>query len=358
MDLDEWRRKIDEVDGKILALLNERFRAVLKIGALKKSVSSGAYVPEREKAVLDRLCALNQGPMSNTILRGVYREIMSGALSLESPMRVAYPGPESSSSAAAVISKFGRSAGCAPEQGPEEVFRAVAAGNAEYGCVPVENSAEGVDGRTLDLLGENPEIMICAEIHQRIRLALLSSGRMEEIRKIYATSTSFARCRRRIRNEFPGAELVETSSGRRALENAAGPFSAAIAPLSAAAGCGLAVLREKIGDDPGNRTRFLVISKRDKFSMRTGSDKTTLCFSIQNRVGALYDCLLPFREHHVALSMIESRPSRRKEWEYLFFIDLLGHAEDENVRESLVQLRKRTGELRILGSYPRGLEED
>lgn len=360
MDLDELRGKIDAVDEKIVSLLNERYRTVIEIGAWKKNNSGSAvYVPEREKAVLERLCTLNHGPMSNTTLRGVYREIMSGALALEYPVKVAYPGPETAPSRQAALSKFGRSVGCIPKQSLEEVFQDVASGCAEYGCVPVENSTEGADGRTLDLLGRSPDVMIRAEINLRIHLCLLSAFPQQDIRKLYASARSFSHCRRYLQKNLPGVEQVETASDAKALGNAANdPGSAAIASPAAAEMYGMSILHGKIEDNPDNRTRFLVISRGNKISVRTGSDKTSLCFSIKNRVGALYDCLLPFRDQNIALSMIESRPSGEKNWEYLFFIDLLGHAEDEDVRQSLARLQERTGGLRILGSYPRGIEEE
>ncbi len=359
MELDDLRKKIDSVDEKIVELLNERYNTVIEIGTWKKNKTSTIYVPEREKAVLERLTGINKGPMSAGTLRAIYREIMSGALSLEYPLRVAYLGPEATFTHLAAMSKFGRSVGYIAKSNTAEIFRDVCEGKVDYGCVPVENSTEGVVNNTLDMFVGTDDVMVCAEINMRIHHSLLSNCAQSGIRKIYAHAQTLSQCRCWLEENFRSVELVETSSNTKAAEFAAKEENAAaIASTLAAEVYGLNILCERIEDNVNNTTRFLVISRKKDFSKKTGNDKTSVCFSIKDRVGALYDCLLPFKEHELTLSMIESRPSKQKNWEYVFFIDLLGHIEDPQVSGALEQLRQMTGEMRILGSYPKGLEAE
>ena len=359
MELDDLRKKIDSVDEKIVELLNERYRTVIEIGTWKKNKSSAVYVPEREKAVFERLMNLNNGPLSNGTLKAVYREIMSGALSLEFPLRVAYLGPEATYTHLAAMSKFGRSVGYIAKSNMAEVFRDVREGKADYGCIPVENSTEGVVNNTLDMFVGSDDVMICSELNMRIHHALLSNAKPGAIRKVYAHAQTLSQCRCWLEENLPSAELIETSSNTKAAELAANEDNtAAIASTLAAEVYSLNIVCERIEDNVNNTTRFLVISAKKDFSKRTGTDKTSVCFSIMDRVGALYDCLLPFKEHEITLSMIESRPSKQKNWEYVFFIDLLGHLSDEPVRQALDKLEQMTGEMRILGSYPRGNEAE
>ena len=354
MDLAELRKKIDAVDNEIVRLLNDRYRTVIEIGTWKKDRTAAVYVPEREKAVLDRLCDLNQGPMSAHTLRAIYREIMSGALSLEFPLRVSYLGPEATFTHQAAMSKFGKSVGYIPKSSPNEVFAAVVNGEAEYGCVPVENSTEGVVNRTLDMFMEWKDAVICAEINLPIHHCLLSKVPLSRIRKVYAHAQTLGQCRGWIRDNLRGVELVETASNTRGAELAAqDEDSAAIAPALAAEIYGLELLREAIEDNPRNTTRFLVISAKSRETAPTGADKTSICFAIKDRVGALYDSLLPFKEQGLTLSLIESRPTGEKNWEYQFFIDIIGHRKDEKVCAALNELEKLTSALRLWGSYPR-----
>ena len=357
MDLADLRKKIDAVDMEIVRLLNERYRTVLEVGAWKKERTAAVYVPEREKAVLDRLCELNEGPMSAATLRSIYREIMSGALSLEFPLRVAYLGPEATFTHQAAMSKFGRSVGYVAKSSSSEVFAAVINGEAEYGCIPVENSTEGVVNRTLDMFLEWKDAAICAEINLPIHHCLLSKVPLSRIRKVYAHAQTLGQCRGWIRENLRGVELVEVASNTRGAEIAAGEECAgSIASLLAAEVYGLDVVRESVEDNPRNTTRFLVISGKSRESAPTGTDKTSICFAIRDRVGALYDSLLPFKNQGLTLSMIESRPTGEKNWEYQFFVDIIGHREDEKVRAALEELEGLTSALRLLGSYPRALD--
>lgn len=353
MNLEDIRQKIDGLDARIVELLNERYKAVIEVGNWKKSRTAAIYVPEREKAVLDRLCSLNAGPMSNSTLRSIYREIMSGALSLEYPLKVAYLGPEATFTHLAAMSKFGRSVGYLAESGTDKIFEDVAAGRVDYGCVPVENSTEGVVNHTLDMFLES-DVKICAEINMRVHHCLISNNPMPSVKKIYAHSQTLSQCRCWLQENMRGVELLETTSNTRAAELASREDgAAAIAASLAAEVYGLNILCSNIEDNPNNTTRFLVISRPDAVSKPTGSDKTSICFSIKDRVGALYDSLLPFKNENITLTMIESRPSKKQNWEYFFFIDMLGHVTDEKLVRALDELGKISNSMRILGSYPR-----
>ena len=353
MELDELRKNIDSIDEQIVKLLNKRYENVIQVGNWKKQRGSAVYVPEREKAVFERLSTLNAGPMAQATLRAIYREIMSGSLALEYPLRVAYLGPEATFTHLAAMSRFGRSVGYSAKSSLEDIFADVTAGRCEYGCVPVENSTEGVVNHTLDMFVDNKEVTICAEINMRVRHCLMSKSPMEQIKRLYAHAQTHSQCRGFIREHLRGVEIVECASNTRAAELAAKEdFAGAIAPSLAAEVYGLDLLCANIEDNPNNTTRFLIITRDGKFSKKTGSDKTSICFTIKDRVGALYDCLLPFKESNVTLTMIESRPSRLRNWEYTFFIDMLGHMDDENIASAYEKLENLSSSIRVLGSYP------
>lgn len=353
MELEELRKNIDSIDSKIVELLNERYKNVIEVGNWKKERGKAVYVPEREKAVFDKVASLNNGPMAPSTLRAIYREIMSGSLSLEYPIRIAYLGPEATFTHLAAISRFGRSVGYCAKSSLEDIFNDVTANRCEYGCVPVENSTEGVVNHTLDMFTDHPDITICAEINMRIRHCLMANCPMDKIKRVYAHAQTHSQCRGFIRERMRGVEIIECASNTRAAEIAAKEdFAAAIAPSLASEVYGLDMLCENIEDNPNNTTRFLVITRNGNVSKPTGHDKTSICFTIKDRVGALYDCLLPFKEHEVTLTMIESRPSKQRNWEYSFFIDMLGHIEDADVKSAFEKLECLTSSLRVLGSYP------
>lgn len=354
MSLDEIRAKIDSLDRQIVALLNERYKHVIEVGHYKKGVSSAFYVPEREKAVFEKLEGINEGPMTNTTLRAIYREIMSGALSLEYPMSVGYLGPEATFTHLAAISKFGHSVGYVAKASISDIFSDLENSRIDYGCVPIENSTEGAVNYTLDMFVDS-SAKICAEINMKVHQCLLSRFPMKSVRKIYSHSQSLSQCRGWLGEYMRGVEVQEVSSNTKAAELAAAEdFTAAIAGSLASEIYGLDILAKNIEDNPNNTTRFLVISKQEP--KPTGNDKTSICFAIKDRVGALYDCLLPFKNENITLTMIESRPSKRRNWEYFFFIDMLGHHEDEKLQKALAQLEPLTQSFRVLGSYPRGID--
>ncbi len=352
MTLNEHRKAIDALDAKIVALLNERTEHVLGIGALKLKAGEEIYAPHRELAVLDRVSKLNQGPITTESLRAIYREIMSSALSLEKSMTIAYLGPAATFTHQAAISRFGASLEYAPQRTIAEVFNEVMKGRADYGVVPVENSTEGVVTHTLDMFIDS-DLKIVTQIVLPIQQCLLSRASRQDIKKFYVHPQSLAQCRLWLARHFPTAEIVETSSNARSAELAAGEKnSAAIGGTLAAEKYDLPVLEQGIQDQSGNATRFVVIGR--KTTPPTGRDRTSLMFSVVDKVGALHAALAPFRRARLNMTKIESRPSKRKAWEYFFFVDIDGHQEDRKVARAIEQLSEHCSFVKILGSYPNG----
>ncbi len=351
MELDELRNNIDRVDREILKLINERYQYVIEVGKWKKNRDHAFYVPEREKSLLENLEKVNLGPLKNESLRAIYREIMSGALALENPLKIAYLGPPATFSHIAAIAKFGHSVEYVPRSSIADVFMDVESGRFNYGCVPIENSTEGAVNHTLDMFTDS-SAKICSEMNMRIHHNFMSNTEFNKIKRVYSHAQILGQCRRWIQEHIPSAELVEMSSSTKSAELAAREEgSAAIASSLAAEIYKLKIIYENIEDTPDNTTRFLVISRQE--TKPTGDDKTSICFVIKDRVGVLYDCLLPFKNENITLTMIESRPSKRRNWEYIFFLDFLGHASDEKIRQAIASLDGQVQSLRVLGSYPR-----
>ncbi len=351
MDLEELRGNIDRVDAQIVELINERYKYVLEVGEWKKQRLEAIYVPEREKRVMERLCKLNQGPMPERTLRAIYKEIMSGSLVLERRLRIAFLGPQATYTHQAAMAKFGHSVEYLARNTISDVFRDIESERADYGCVPVENSTEGVVNHTLDMFMDS-NVEICAEIRFAIRHCLMANCAKSEIKKVYSHFQSFGQCRSWLSQNLPGVEQVEVGSNTRAAELAAAePGAAAIAGRLAAEIYKLNLIQEDIQDSSGNTTRFLVLGKQSPAV--TGDDKTSICFAVGDRVGALYDSLLPFKKENISMSMIESRPSKLRNWEYFFFIDLLGHREDPQVKKAIRELSNNCLFVKVLGSYPR-----
>lgn len=350
MDLQELRIKIDSIDRGIVRLLNDRYEVVKQVGEWKRERGEPIYVPEREKALLEKLETINRGPMPNSTLRAVYREIMSGALRLENPLKVAFFGPEATFTHLAAKMKFGHGVEYISKSTIADVFHAVEAGKCDYGCVPVENSTEGVVNYTLDMLMDS-SVKICAEINMRIQQCLLSNAEKSKIKVVYSHAQSLGQCRNWLTEHLPGVETIAVVSNSRAADLAAREEgAAAIGSELAAEVYGLKIVEKGIQDNPNNTTRFLVTGTQEV--KPSGQDKTSICFAIKDRVGALYDCLLPFKHAGVTLTMIESRPSKRRNWEYLFFIDMLGHATDPEIAAALKELNTLAHSLKVLGSYP------
>ncbi len=348
--LENLRNKIDAIDDKLVRLLNRRIEYVLKIGEIKKRAGQEIYAPDREEAVLRRVLAKNTGPLTRDTLRAIYREVMSGALSLEKDLIIAFLGPAATYSHMAAIQKFGASLKYEPLPSITDVFNEVAKGRADYGVVPIENSTEGAVTHTYDMFVES-DLKVCAQILLPVRHNLIAAIPREEIRKVYSISQVIAQCRQWLQVNLPGTELIEVSSSTRAAKIVkAEPHSAAIASALAADMYGLRILEANIQDSTENVTRFLVISH--SFPKPTGHDKSSIMFSVRDRVGALHDSISSFKKFKINMTKIESRPNKKKAWEYFFFADIIGHCEDAHVKRALEELAKHTMFIKILGSYP------
>jgi chorismate mutase/prephenate dehydratase len=352
MSILEHRKAIDKLDAQIVRLLNERTRHVLEIGDIKLKAGEEIYAPHRERAVLQRVCKLNHGPITEESLRAIYREIMSSALSLEKSMTIAYLGPEATFTHQAAIRRFGASLRYASQKTIADVFLEVTKRRADYGVVPVENSTEGVVTHTLDMFVDS-DLKIVAQIVLPIQHCLVSNWKRSELKRLYAHPQSFAQCRIWVQNNLPHIEVIETSSNARSAELAAKEKnSAAIAGVLAAEHYGLHILESDIQDNSANATRFLVLGRQ--CSPPTGKDRTSIMLSITHEVGALYQALSAFRRFKVNLTKIESRPSKRKAWEYYFFVDCEGHKEDRKVAKAIEELQRQCNFVKVLGSYPNG----
>lgn len=349
--LAELRAEIDRLDRNIVELLNRRANTVLSIGKFKNKSRLETYVPAREKEVIANILKANRGPLGAPALTSIYREIMSVALSLEKNVRVAYMGPPATFSHQAALRQFGTSVAYIPCDTIEDVFDLVQKDEADYGVVPVENMLEGAVSSTLDRLMNTP-LKICAEIYQPVAQYLLASGKREDIRKIVSNPHVFGQCRKWLRSEMPGVDLVPATSTTRAAELAAkDKHVGAIASKLAAEMYHLKILNANIQDVGGNMTRFLVVGK--SYGGRTGHDKTSILFSVKHHAGSLHQALGALKRYRLNMTKIESRPNRLKAWEYLFFVDIEGHVQDECVRRAMRDLNKHCLILTIMGSYPR-----
>ncbi len=349
-DLGGLRQKIDDIDNTILDLLNKRAEVVIEVGKAKAGESREFYVPSREKAIYERLTANNPGPFPSEAIRKVFREIISASLSLEQPMKVAFLGPQGTFTHAAAMQQFGFSAQLVPQKSIPAVFEEVSRGRAPYGVVPVENSTEGVVSHTLDMFMES-DLKVNAEILLPINHYLLNrTGRIEDVKKVVSHPQALAQCRKWLEENLPDVPLVDVGSTALASQMVLEDESAAaIASEMVASLYGLQVLKEKIEDNPNNHTRFLVIGKNTPD--RSGHDKTSLMFSIKDQPGILYRMLEPFSKRAINLSKIESRPMKKKAWEYVFFLDIEGHIGDENLSEAVEELAQYCQFLKVLGSY-------
>ena len=354
MSLPEIRKHIDAIDESLVQLLNQRADLVHQIGVVKKAEGTAIYAPEREEQVLRSLVEMNrnqQGRLPERSIRAIYREIMSASLALEKDLTIAYFGPEATNTHQAARSKFGASVRYTPQVSIADVFDVVARGQADYGVVPIENSTEGAVNHTLDVFMES-DLRICAQILLRIENHLIAKIAKSELRKIYSHPHVFGQCRNWLRNNLPEADLVEVSSTPRAAERAAlEPGAGAIAASMAAEVYGLNILEKSIQDLPNNTTRFLVIGHNA--SPPTGDDRTSLKFCVQDKHGALFAVLEPFNRLRISMSKIESRPSKRKAWEYFFFVDVDGHASEPKLVEALAQVEQHCSFVKILGTYPK-----
>jgi len=354
--LQELRARIDAVDAQILALMNERAGYALEVAAAK--MASGEkecfHRPEREAEVLRRIAAENRGPLSDEAVKRFFRELMSECLALEKPLSVAFLGPEGTFTQQAAYKHFGHAIVAQPLPAIDEIFRAVESGDCQYGVVPVENSTEGVITHTLDSFLKST-LFITGEVLLRIHHNLMSTASsLADIREVFSHQQSLAQCREWLDRYLPEVRRTAVSSNSEAARLAAtAPEAAAIAGQVAAPLYGLEILERNIEDEPDNTTRFLVIGRNPVG--RTGNDRTSLLLSTRNHPGALYAMLEPFARFGLSMTKIESRPSRRGMWDYVFFIDVEGHQQDTGVTGALQALEPSVTMLKVLGSYPRAV---
>ncbi len=352
--LGQLRKRIDVLDEQLQVLLNKRAECAQHVAEAKRSDGDDTefYRPEREAEVLRWVRERNQGPLSDEEVTRLFREIMSACLALEQPLTIAYLGPEGTYSHAAALKHFGHSVKLKSLAAIDEIFREVEAGSASYGVVPVENSTEGIISHTLDMFIRSP-LKICGDVELRIHHQLLATGNsLDAIKLVRAHQQSLAQCREWLDANLPGIERVAVSSNAEAARlTVEDNGAAAIAGDVAAEIYGLNRLAENIEDDPNNTTRFLIIG-RQKVGP-SGRDKTSLMVSVHNKAGVLYSLLEPISRHGVSMTRIESRPSRVSKWDYVFFVDVEGHVEDENVAAALAELAVTASQLKVLGSYPK-----
>jgi chorismate mutase/prephenate dehydratase len=352
MDIKKLRKEINKIDNEILKLLNRRAKVAIEIGKTKKKKGILPYRPARERDVINLLTKKNKGPLSSQALQNIYREIMSASVNLQKKLTIAYLGPEATYTHEAATKKFGSSADYKPLASAKEIFSAVEKGTADFGVVPVENSTEGIETHTLDMFVES-DLKICDEILLPISHCLLSKSKKNKIKKVYSKDQALAQCRIWLQKNLIGVPLIEVYSTAHAAKLAAEEKSAAaIASELASRLYKLPIVGKGIEDFSTNVTRFLVIGK--EWSKPTGNDKVSLMFSLKDKVGALHSSLKPFYKYDINLTKIESRPSKRKLWEYYFFVDLEGHCEEKRVKQAMEELKPQCIFLKVLGSYPKG----
>jgi len=350
------REQIDAHDRQLVELLNSRLALAAEIGKLKRSSGGQIYVPEREDAVFRKVTALNQGPIKNEALQAIWREIMSAAIALEKPLLIAYLGPEATYTHAAAIKKFGASVDYSPIATIADIFTALEKGEADYGIIPIENSTEGSVREALDGFVES-DLKVVAQVYLEINHALISATPLEKIDKVYSKDQALAQCRAWLQRHLPHAQLVETTSTGTAVGFAQiEPGVAAIASELAAQARGVPVLARNIQDRNDNTTRFFVIGKKASGPVGGGRDMTSLVVSLGEAAaahsGALMKMLTPFSSRGLNLSKVESRPSKRRAWDYLFFIDVAGHYDDPAMKEAIAELKEFCPLVKWLGSYP------
>jgi chorismate mutase/prephenate dehydratase len=358
-DLAAIRQRINEIDERLQALINERATVAQQVAVAKGEQGSavGYYRPEREAEVLRRVCERNDGPMRDEEMLRLFREIMSACLAQQEPLKIGFLGPEGTFTQTAVYKHFGHSVRALPFHTIDEVFQEVECGAADFGVVPIENSTEGSVNHTLDLFLTSP-LKIAGEIELRIEQHLMSRHKgLDKIERICAHEQSLAQCRGWIRENMPHVELIGMSSnaaGARRARDEAG--TAAIGPEVAADVYELQVLVNNIEDRPDNATRFLVVGR--ELLAASGEDKTTILVSTSDTAegaGVLHSLLQPLAKHGISMTRIESRPSRRRNWDYVFFIDVDGHAQESPVADALAELESRASLFRVLGAYPKAI---
>jgi len=358
-DLGEIRKRINSIDERIQALINDRARIAQQVGVAKGELASAVeyYRPEREAEVLRSVLERNKGPMRDDEMLRLFREIMSACLAQQEPLKIGFLGPEGTFTQTAVYKHFGHSVRALPFHTIDEVFQEVECGAADFGVVPIENSTEGSVNNTLDMFLTSP-LKIAGEIELRIEQHLMGHFKgLENVERICAHEQSLAQCRGWIREHLPHVELIGMSSnaaGARRARDEEG--TAAIGPDVAADVYELDIMVNNVEDRPDNATRFLVVGR--KLAAPSGDDKTTILVSTSDTAGGagvLHQLLKPLAEFGVSMTRIESRPSRRRNWDYVFFIDIEGHAGEAPMSDALAQLEARSSLFKVLGAYPKAV---
>ncbi|MBF0105518.1 MAG: prephenate dehydratase [Deltaproteobacteria bacterium] len=351
-NIDKIRSKVDAVDTAILKLLSKRGGLAKKIGQIKKGSGKKIYVPSREKQIFDHLADLNRGPYTDAAVTSIFREIISATRALEQPIRVAFLGPESTFTHMAAVKHFGHGAILCSQTDISSVFRDVETCRADFGVVPIENSTEGVVNYTLDKFIDS-ELKICSEVVMSVGLHLLSAQTdAKKIERVYSHPHALAQCREWLGSHIPRAAWYQTESTSAAAEKAVqDKNAAAIASGLAADNYGLNILAKNIQDQINNFTRFLVLGEEQ--AERTGHDKTSIAFVTKDKPGVLFELLAPLAKAKINLTKIESRPLKTKVWEYMFFVDLDGHATEKRIQRAFEVLKEECVLFKILGSYPR-----
>lgn len=355
MSLKALRKQINETDTRIVQLLNQRAKLVLQVKREKEKKGSNAYVPQREVEVLQRVAKLNEGPLDSTSIKQIYREILSSCRMLQKPISVSFLGPEATFTHQAAVAAFGSSCTMVAKESIEQVFQAVEKRESSYGVVPVENSTEGAVTNTLDMFLRY-DVQICSEVFLPVSHLLLGKGSLKEVTVVFSNPQALAQCRNTLNKHLPHARTIETTSTTVAAQKASrSKKAAAIASELAAKIYELKVLRRNMEDEPMNRTRFLVIGKEQ--AKQKGKGKTSFVFSVPHRAGSLLRALQPLYENGINMTMIASRPSRLKLWEYVFFVDLEGYQSEPALARALAQVKSRATFLKVLGSYPEAVLE-
>ncbi|WP_297890178.1 prephenate dehydratase [Sulfurihydrogenibium sp.] len=351
-ELKKLRKQIDQIDETILELINKRALLAKEVGEIKKKNNLPIFVPSREKEIFEIIEKLNKGPLSNDTVKHIFREIISACRSVEENIKVAYLGPKATFTHQASLKYFGSAVDHIPVSTIKDVFEEIVKKKADFGVVPVENTIEGVVNYTLDMFLDY-DLKIIGEVILEISLHLMSiNTNINEIQKIYSHKFAIAECRDWLLKNMPHAQIIEVESTAKAAEMARDDYeAAAIASESAATIYGLHILERKIDKHLYNFTRFLIIGK--DIPQPTGNDKTTFIFSVKNEVGALYKALEPFYKNQINMTKIESRPSKKEAWDYIFFTDIEGHIQDDKVSKTLQELKSNVPFFKILGSYPK-----
>ncbi len=352
MSLSRLRKRIDSLDRRLVTLLNQRAALARSVGQLKTQGGIGVFSPEREEQVLAQVAQANRGPLPDDAVQAIYREVLSSSRALLRPVTVCYQGPAMSFAHQAARRIFGSQASYLPCETIGDVFAEVDQRRVDHGVVPIENSLEGTVGYTLDRLVET-EALVIGELFQPIHHHLVGNIPLSRVKRLYLHPQAHAQCRQWLEARLKGVKIVETlsTSMAAAMARQHSTDSAAVTSEEAARRYRLKVLFRSIGDLAKNLTRFFILGSTPVSP--TGRDKTSLVFSIKDRMGALHDMLVPFKQAKINLTKIESRPSRRRAWDYYFFVDLEGHAMNPKVKRALTALAEQATWLKVLGSYPK-----